>query len=166
MPIDPLINLALNIGMKLVPAAVDQYDKLKKEFQNGGSSSENSRPEPKMVSYRCPKCGVNNNFPQDEHVVLVRCWDCAFVFPVVAGYQKCPCGELWKPSHEQEVARCGRCQTLIATHESTQFRSCNCGNVFREEHPASVWSTECCNTTNSKLHKLRNASLVHPTKCI
>jgi len=162
MPIDPLINLALQIATKLIPAAVDQADKLLKGVSDSGLSSSASTTQSQVTTYQCPKCKILLEFPGHQQFEWGRCVACDHKFPVVNGFQRCPCGELWKPQLEQEIIRCGTCLTLVAVYESKRYLSCECGNSFRDTG-GTTWTTECCKTDKSKLFLVRTARYVQPT---
>jgi hypothetical protein len=160
MPIDPLLNLAVNIATKLLPAAVEQYDKLVKGVTSEHASKPQTSQQPEFDVYKCPSCASESVFESAVPLELVRCWKCDYVFPVVSGYQRCPCGEVWKPFLNEEVIRCVSCQTLIATYESKKFKSCDCGYVFRDDDLLDRETTECCGTLGRKLHSVRRATIL------
>lgn len=169
MPIDPLLNLALQVGTKLIGPAFDQYEKLKKSLSDGTTSSEvpsrsNGVPsrDPSIVVYRCPKCAMDSEFPNSGTPEIVICWKCNHHFPVVEGCHECVCGTLIKPLPEQDVVECYACRELVSVWTSKKFVVCDCGNVFHNDNVGVLWNTECCKRANSTLRPVPVARRVRP----
>jgi hypothetical protein len=83
MPINPLINLALQIAAKLIPAAVNRADKLLKGVSDSGLSSSASTTESQVTTYQCPKCKIRLELSGHQQFEWTRCVDCDDKFPVV-----------------------------------------------------------------------------------
>lgn len=162
MPIDPLLNLALQVGTKLIGPAFDQYEKFKKSLSDGTTPTGETSRNPDVVIYRCPKCAMDSEFPKGGTPEIVICWKCNHHFPVVEGFHECVCGVLMKPLPEHDVVECVACREVVAVWVSKKFVVCDCGNVFENGKSDEVWNTECCNRANLTLRLVRVARRVRP----